>query len=194
MTIRARPWAAVSPRACALAIALVCLSPPGLMAESVSPSASTARIDKVRIQAEQGNAQAQYDLGAAYSRGREIKRDQREAAKWLHKAAEQGHAQAQSVLGWMYMTGRGVTQDDAEAVKWLRKAADQGNTSAQNNLGLAYVTGRGVLRDEEEARKWFRKAAESGAEDALRNLERLEQDIKKKNGPVAPPGRPKISS
>jgi len=44
--------------------------------------------------AEQGNADAQYDLGAMYNFGEGMEQDNAEAIKWFLKAAEQDHADA----------------------------------------------------------------------------------------------------
>jgi TPR repeat protein len=49
--------------------------------------------------AEQGDAQAQYNLGIMYDNGQDVPQDYTAAASWYRKAAEQGHAQAQFNLG-----------------------------------------------------------------------------------------------
>ena len=120
--------------------------------------------------AEQGNANAQNNLGWMYDKGRGVTQDYVEAVKWYRKAAEQGHANAQNYLGVMYRDGRGVAQSDAEAAKWYRKAAEQGEMYAQNNLGWMYDKGLGVTQDYVEAVKWYRKAAEQGHADGQNNL------------------------
>ena len=120
--------------------------------------------------AEQGNANAQNNLGWMYDKGRGVTQDYVEAVKWYRKAAEQGHANAQNYLGVMYRDGRGVAQSDAEAAKWYRKAAEQGEMYAQNNLGVMYQNGRGVAQSDAEAAKWYRKAAEQGEMYAQNNL------------------------
>ena len=76
--------------------------------------------------AEQGHAEASYELGWMYYEGEGGEKDYVEAAKWYHKAAEQGHAETQYYLGEMYRKGKGVEQDDVETVTWLRKAAGTG--------------------------------------------------------------------
>ena len=63
--------------------------------------------------AEQGDAQAQYNLGIMYDNGQGVPQDDAEAVKWYRKAAEQGIAKAQYNLGVMYANGRGVPQDYA---------------------------------------------------------------------------------
>ncbi|WP_277600823.1 tetratricopeptide repeat protein [Eikenella corrodens] len=52
--------------------------------------------------AEQGNADAQYNLGVMYDNGQGVRQDYAEAARWYRKAAEQGYAKAQYNLGSMY--------------------------------------------------------------------------------------------
>ena len=83
-------------------------------------------LNEFRPLAEQGHADAQFNLGVMYRKGQGVTQDYAEALKWYHKAAEQGDADAQNNLGVMYDKGLGVLQDDAEALKWYRKAAEQG--------------------------------------------------------------------
>ena len=112
--------------------------------------------------AEQGDARAQYVLGASYFYGEGAAKDPREAVRWFRMAAEQGYAAAQYNLGLAYNFGDGVAKDPREAVRWFRKAAEQGNAWAQYNVGAAYHFGNGVAKDPREAVRWFRMAAEQG--------------------------------
>ena len=52
--------------------------------------------------ANQGDAQAQYQLGAMYDRGQGVKQDYKKAEKLWEKAADQGNAHAQHDLDVMY--------------------------------------------------------------------------------------------
>ena len=67
--------------------------------------------------AEQGDADAQYNLGLMYDNGQGVPQNYKTAVKWYSLAAEQGDADAQYNLGWMYRNGQGVPQDDKTAVK-----------------------------------------------------------------------------
>ena len=91
-----------------------------------------------RKAAEQGIADAQYNLGICYYNGVGVGKDDYEAVKWFRKAAEQGYADAQYNLGACYYNGFGVAKDDYEAEKWLRKAAKQGLTKAKEFLEEIY--------------------------------------------------------
>ena len=99
--------------------------------------------------AESGDAKAQFDLGACYSKGDGVTQDYKEAVKWYTKSAEQGNAEAQFCLGICY-EGNGVTPDWSKAVKWLTKSAEQGNAVAQVHLAGCYEYGNGVAKDEKE--------------------------------------------
>jgi TPR repeat protein len=112
--------------------------------------------------AEQGLADAQFQLGYMYERGEGVPKDETESAKWYRKAAEQGVAMAQYRLGLKYRLGYGVPEDYAEAAKWCRKAAEQGFAGAQWMLGGIYVDGEGVPEDDIEGYAWFSVAATNG--------------------------------
>lgn len=109
--------------------------------------------------AEKGDATAQYRIGRMYKKGKGVRPDMAEAAKWYRKAAEQGHADAQYNLGVLYRKGQGVPLDLAETVTWHRKAAAQGHADAQYNLGDLYKRGIGVPQDSIMAYTWMDLAA-----------------------------------
>ncbi len=52
----------------------------------------------VRPMAEQGDADAQYFVGAMYENGRGVRQNYAEAAKWYRRAARQSHAEAKRRL------------------------------------------------------------------------------------------------
>ncbi|MBN2143302.1 MAG: sel1 repeat family protein [Candidatus Aureabacteria bacterium] len=104
--------------------------------------------------AEQGDAQAQHNLGVMYGKGKGVQKSDAEAFKWFLKAAEQGYAKAQSNLGVLYATGAGVEKNLGEALKWYTKAAEQGVTQAQYNLSVMYFKGEGIKPDFVNALFW----------------------------------------
>jgi hypothetical protein len=94
------------------------------------------------VRAEQGDAKAQYRLGASYAYGEGVPKDYTEAVRWCRKAADQGDAKARYALGFMSDKGQGVPQDYAEVARWHRKAADQGDVDAQYVLSDMYRNGQ----------------------------------------------------
>ena len=130
-------------------------------------------IENLRWAAEQGDPEAQCNLGNVYYLGEGTPRDYAEAANWYRLAAGQGNAAAQNNLGVMYDEGESVPQDDREAVKWYRKAAEQGNAAAQYNLGVMYDLGEGVPKDWVKAYAWLSLSAANGKENAARGKDLL---------------------
>jgi len=112
--------------------------------------------------AEEGHAEAQYNLALMYFLGTGVAQDYVVAAKWYALAAEQEYAKAQSNLAWMYYLGRGVAQNHTTAVKWYRLAAEQGDVYGQYSLATMYYNGDGVAQDDLVALMWANIAAENG--------------------------------
>jgi len=104
-------------------------------------------VETMNLAADQGQADAQFNLGGLYINGEGVSQDYTQAAAWYRKAAEQGDADAQFKLGRLYYHGHGVPQDDTQSAFWYRKAAEQGNAEAQYLLGLTYTLGDDVPQD-----------------------------------------------
>jgi len=80
-----------------------------------------------KLAADQGQAEAQYNLGVLYANGQGVSRDDAEAVRWYRLAAERGHRDAQFNLAVLYANGRGVSRDLVQAEKWFLIAANQGD-------------------------------------------------------------------
>ncbi|MBW8308516.1 MAG: sel1 repeat family protein [Candidatus Paracaedibacteraceae bacterium] len=128
---------------------------------------------QLKEKAEEGDPQAQFEMGQCYEKGREVEQDRSQAFEWYRKAAEQGFAEAQYHLGQCYEDGWGVEKDPNQAFEWYRKAAEQGLAVAQNNLGCCYAEGEGVEQDHSQAVEWYRKAAAQDFEDAQQSLNNI---------------------
>ena len=124
----------------------------------------------VQIDAEAGDAEAQFKLGEMYYVGDGLEKDLHKAAKWYERSAEQGNAKSQHMIGLAYYYGNGVEKDSAKAAYWLEQSAEQGNPSAQCSIGSLYYLGEGIKQDYEKAAKWFSKSAKQGEIDSQRLL------------------------
>lgn len=71
--------------------------------------------------AEQGHADAQFNVAVLYEKGSGVVQDYVEAARWYLEAARQGETEAQYNVGLLYETGTGLTQDLKEAAKWYTR-------------------------------------------------------------------------
>ncbi len=114
--------------------------------------------------AEQGDADAQYNLGFMYDKGEGVPQDDAEAVKWYRKAAAQGQAVAQGNLGVMYRDGHGVPRDYVQAHMWLSLAASRlppgsdRDTAVKNRDIIAkLMTPAQIAEAQRLAREWMEK-------------------------------------
>ena len=136
-------------------------------------------ITELRLDAEQGDAGAQYILSYRYATRIGVPQDRAEAARWLRLAADQDHIQADDFLGRMRPIGfQRATDNDAETA--LREApppatgqsprsgnaeipeAIRESADVSYDMGVMYADVMGVLQDNAEAARWCRLAAEQG--------------------------------
>ncbi len=138
-------------------------------------------------EANEGNSNAQFDIGSMYQNGRGVSPDRAEAIDWYERAAEQqnekaisrlkllqaneerfrkestsagnGNPESQYKLGNMYTEGVGTNIDLARALELYEQSANQGYAKAEYKLGLIYYEGTGVKTSTRTAYKWFKKAA-----------------------------------
>ena len=114
--------------------------------------------------ANQGNAEAQYEIGSMYQLGDGVQNDNKKANHWYEKAANQGHIDAQFYLGENYFSGYGIPKDFKKAIYWYEKAANLGRIDAQNKLGNIYnhiiaASRTSIPKDLKKAIYWHEKAA-----------------------------------
>ncbi|MCC7411818.1 MAG: protein kinase [Gammaproteobacteria bacterium] len=84
--------------------------------------------------AENGDAEAQYQLGVLYALGRGVSQDYGLATRWFRLAAAQGHPEAQHNLD-MLLARRGASgADQDESRQWLDGAARAGVKAARERL------------------------------------------------------------
>ena len=80
-----------------------------------------------RLSAEQGDDDAQYNLGVMYDNGYGVPQDYKTAVKWFKIASEQGHPTSQANLGLMYEEGLGVIKDNVYAHMWTNISISNGS-------------------------------------------------------------------
>jgi uncharacterized protein len=71
--------------------------------------------------AQQGNADAAYNLALIHQHADGVRYDPVDAARWYQQAAEQGDKVSQIQLGLMYQNGEGMPADQAKAHEWFTK-------------------------------------------------------------------------
>ncbi|MDI2091739.1 tetratricopeptide repeat protein [Commensalibacter oyaizuii] len=84
--------------------------------------------------ANEGNGQAQHNLGVMYQRGIGTIQNDAKAIEWYTKAADQGVVRAQNNLGMIYKNGKGVEKNYAKAIEWFTKAAEYFQKACSNKI------------------------------------------------------------
>ena len=146
------------------------------VATAISAHAAGDKFDLEALtkKAQEGDRQAQYDLGMVYDSGKdEIPRNVELGAEWFLKAAQQGHTEAQFAIGQCYFYGLGVPRDKVLGVEWYHQAALKDHKQATYALGECYSFGEGVDRHHAESLKWFSKSAAQGVQEAQFQIARI---------------------
>jgi hypothetical protein len=120
-----------------------------------APAKSLADLRKL---ADQGDADAQWQMGVRYHNAEDVPHDDAQAMQWFLRAAEQGNVAAQSALGAYYWAGRGVPEDLSKAYFWSAIALAQGDENSKVRLeGLAsQMTHAQVSAARQQAEVWIR--------------------------------------
>jgi uncharacterized protein len=135
-------------------------------------------VEITRPAAEQGDAQAQLELGNAYHQGVGVPLDDAEAVKWWNKSSAQGNMEAGCQLSMSYGKIAEITKEDAAAAKAICDAGlsqqvqalnakvATGDPEAELALGKMYNMGIGVPRDDKQAAKLWKDAFRQGNKNA----------------------------
>ena len=131
-----------------------------------------ASVKWLRMAAEQGEADAQFNLArlygsevdGVYKKARAVPANDVEALKWYQRSAEQGHTQAQVKLAQLYAKGKNkVPRDHIQAYKWLSVAASSGEQTAEKLLTTyaARMKPEQVREAESLAQEWKNRRRDS---------------------------------
>tara|TARA_R110002153_G_scaffold124560_1_gene271124 strand:- start:384 stop:839 length:456 start_codon:yes stop_codon:yes gene_type:complete len=130
-----------------------------VLAALITFSSIASEFDDTLKLAEQGDADAQYNLGVMYDNGQGVPQDFKQAVKWYRKAAEQGYADAQYNLAIRYYKGQGVIQSNKQSYIWNAIAAANGHEGAVKNrdLDAKILSPKALEEAQEEAAKLYDK-------------------------------------
>ena len=153
-----------------LAGSLIALLPPVAIAYDFDTGLAAAQagdcttaLEELRPLAEQGHADAQFNMGVMHVDGEGVPRDCAEGARWMRLAAEQGNALAQFALGALYCGGNGVSQDDVTARLWFNIGSANGSKWAE--YGVLANTEETTLERTAETQRRARVCMESFCKD-----------------------------
>jgi TPR repeat protein len=106
--------------------------------------------------AEEGDAEAQYNLGNLYYLGQGVAQSKVTAATWYRRSAEQGFAEAQYNLAVMYTNGEGVPQNNILAYALFDlAAADDPEAAEHRDNVVERMTPDQIAEAQRVAREWL---------------------------------------
>ena len=118
--------------------------------------------------ADEGNTEAQWEIGQHYRFGNLLPQNIQRANYWIERSAEGGYAEAQHHLAWYFETGQyGYLVDHDAAETWYRRAFMQEHPETLYTFACRkFCNGLPT----EEALMLLRKAAEKGFKQATEVL------------------------
>ena len=139
--------------------------------------------------AEEGDMEAQYNLGFMYETGWGVGIDEKMAANWYKEASDLQHDMAQLRLGMMYVVGSGVAKDVDQGVELLRLAAENGNRVAEVLVQEVFDNDDARELDVDRIIRGLRRSVDDGEQQALNtlntSLDRARRRIKRERREVA---------
>ena len=97
-------------------------------------------VKRVKTRMDVGDAEAMYELGCCYSKGKHgLPQDDTKAIDLWHQAGELGCATAYYNIAFVYLYGRGVERNEKKAVHYWELAAIKGSAPSRHNLGIAEI-------------------------------------------------------
>jgi TPR repeat protein len=135
-------------------------APEKVLASPPAPTATASGgLEGMRKLAEQGDATAQFSVGARYATGEEVPQDYSEAVRWFSMAAEQGHIAAQATLGAYYWVGRGVPEDLVKAYFWSVLAQAGGDEASKYRVALlaSRMSRSQIAAAQQQANEWIKE-------------------------------------
>jgi len=120
------------------------------------------RFERIKLDAEDGDVDAQTAVAEAYFWGRGVAVDKAKAVEWYKKAADGGSVDALASLGICLLKGYGCKVDQKAAVECLAAAAARNNVCAMNDYAFCLIHGKGTDKDERKGFALALEAAELG--------------------------------
>jgi TPR repeat protein len=124
------------------------------------------RIIQLERLAQEGNANAQYELAMYIIAFPALSTNQSVAVDYIKKAAKSGHSKAAAEYAYYLFKGKGVKQDFAKGVTFLVNAAQGADSRGQYRLAREFLSGNIIQKDTEKALFWLKQAAKAGDKNA----------------------------
>jgi len=126
-----------------------------------------------RKAAEDGHADAQFNLGILYIKGLGVPKNNEDALRWLGKAAGQGHTGAKKELGLIQSGDQGAKKGVGKNLELLREIIETSDEKTKIMMRL-FSTQMGIPQGQDES-AFIRKLAEDGDLDMQASIARSYQ-------------------
>ena len=123
-------------------------------------------VKELQAKANEGDADAMYELGFLYKNGESgLVMDRTQARVWYERAAELGHVKGLACIGEHLLKGMGGPSSPVLGLVYITRAAAAGSDVAAYILGKAFVTGKyGLPENNVQAKYYLRKVVEGECE------------------------------
>lgn len=121
--------------------------------------------DWLELAADEGNAEAMYELGRLFYLGdtNNLYTDYDEAMTWFQRASDAGHTGATYHIGYFYEFGFAGKNDYSQAKEYYLAAANKGDLYSQYHYGhLSLLETNQMYPDYQLAKEYLEKAAQQG--------------------------------
>ncbi|MEM7438927.1 MAG: caspase family protein [Pseudomonadota bacterium] len=128
-------------------------------------------VELLQKAAEEGDPEAQFELGRLYERGIGVPQDVDKATELYWKAADQDFADAINDLGFLHFQGGlNIVRDPRKAIELFQRAADLRHPEAMFNIAALIDDGDVPGRSPDDAARYLYDALRSGNQDVLNLL------------------------
>lgn len=124
-----------------------------------------AEINDLKRKAEDGDADAAYELGLKYKKGKGVLKDETTALKYLQMSAEKNNSDAKYLVA-LAMMNETLPAEPNKVFTYLLDAANAGLPDAQYLVSQCYFVGYGTEKNKEIGMDWCTKSAQNGDREA----------------------------
>ena len=149
---------------------------------NVQSSDKSVVIDWYLPAAQEGDTEAQYNLGFMYETGWGVPENSTEAIRWYKEASEMQHDVAQLRLAMMTIVGVGVETSMHNGLELLHQSAENGNRIAEILVQDMFDVGDISKKDAKQVVSGIRRIFDDGELETIKTLRRSLEDLRK--GPI----------
>ncbi len=120
-----------------------------------------AELNRLKQEADGGDADAAYDLAMKYRKGKGVAKDEAIALKYLQTSAENGNNAAKYAVAIAMLDGT-LPADPEKTYTYMLQLAMGGQADAQYYMSRFCEEGYGTPKNEEAAQNWLSASAENG--------------------------------